>query len=165
MQELHPLVPTLRARDNAGVIAPPPLLFVAGVGLGVAIDYAIGNSLTLGSSPRWTLGIILLVAASVFLALALGLFHRAGTRPEPWQPTTMIVDSGVYGLTRNPMYLGMALAYAGLALLADSPAALLLLPVVLIVIDVGVIRREERYLETKFGPEYLRYKARVRRWL
>ena len=63
------------------------------------------------------------------------------------------------------MYVGMALAHAGLALLAGSLTALLLLPLAILVIQRGVIFREETYLTNKFGPEYLRYKARVRRWL
>jgi protein-S-isoprenylcysteine O-methyltransferase Ste14 len=63
------------------------------------------------------------------------------------------------------MYLGMALAYAGLALLFDSPLALLGLPLVVVIIDRAVIAREERYLAAKFGEEYLAYRARVRRWL
>ena len=63
------------------------------------------------------------------------------------------------------MYLGMALIHAGLAFAFDGPIALLLLPLVLIIIRTQVIAREERYLEAKFGDEYLGYKARVRRWL
>jgi protein-S-isoprenylcysteine O-methyltransferase Ste14 len=153
------------SRDHAHVIAPPPLIFTGFLILGLAVGryaaWEIGFSDLLGQ----TAGIGLLVAGAVFLGLALGLFRRARTRPEPWQPTTAIVSTGIYGVTRNPMYVGMALAYAGLALLADAPVALLLLPAVLLVIHFGVIRREERYLQAKFGDEYQRYAARVRRWL
>ena len=67
--------------------------------------------------------------------------------------------------TRNPMYLGMALIYAGLAIALDGPIALILLPVVLAIIQTQVIAREERYLEGKFGKAYRDYKARVRRWM
>ncbi len=67
--------------------------------------------------------------------------------------------------TRNPMYLGMALVYAGLAIGFDGPIAFALLPLVLIAIQTQVIAREERYLEAKFGDDYRRYKAEVRRWL
>lgn len=63
------------------------------------------------------------------------------------------------------MYLGMALIYAGLASGFDGPIAFALLPFVLIVIQTQVIAREERYLEAKFGEDYRRYKAEVRRWL
>ena len=78
---------------------------------------------------------------------------------------TALVDTGIYRFTRNPMYVGMALLYAGLALGFASGAALLLLPVVLVIIQTQVIAREERYMEAKFGANYLDYKRRVRRWV
>ena len=95
---------------------------------------------------------------------AWGLFERVGTRVEPWRASTGIVESGPFRWTRNPMYLGMALNYAGLAIALDGPIALILLPVLLAIIQTQVIAREERYLEGKFGQAYLDYKARVRRW-
>lgn len=140
-------------------------MFAGLLGVGLLIDVALAWTLGLATPARMIGGGLILAAGAGFLAAALGLFRRARTRPEPWRPTTAIVTTGVYSVTRNPMYVGMALAYAGIAVLADAPTALLLLPLVLVVIHVGVIRREERYLEDKFGPEYLRYKAQVRRWL
>ena len=85
-------------------------------------------------------------------------FSRKGTAVEPWKPTTAIVTTGPYRFTRNPAYLGMALTYVGIAVLSSAVWVLLPLPVVLAVIDRGVIAREERYLERKFGEEYLAYK-------
>lgn len=96
---------------------------------------------------------------------AAGLFRQLGTNVPPSQPTTLIATTGPYRWTRNPMYLGMALVYAGLAIGFDGPIALALLPLVLIAIQTQVIAREERYLEAKFGDDYRRYKAGVRRWL
>lgn len=152
--------------DTPGVIAPPPLVFASFLILGVASDRLfLGGSSYLPEVLRYVLAPALILAALVFLAGALGGFRRARTRAEPWEPTTAIVTGGVYRITRNPMYVGMALAYAGLALAADSPAALALLVPAVLVIQHGVILREERYLEAKFGGEYLRYKTRVRRWL
>ncbi|WP_192364491.1 methyltransferase family protein [Mesorhizobium mediterraneum] len=116
-------------------------------------------------TPAKVLAVLLGGAGVVFLAGALGLFRKAGTRPEPWQPTTAIVTSGVYRVTRNPMYVGMALVYAALALALGSLIALTLLPAAVLVIHRGVILREEQYLERKFGSEYRAYKARVRRSL
>ena len=80
-------------------------------------------------------------------------------------PLNVIATTGPYRWTRNPMYLGMALIYAGLAIGVDGPIAFALLPLVLIAIQTQVIAREERYLEAKFGGDYRRYKAEVRRWL
>jgi protein-S-isoprenylcysteine O-methyltransferase Ste14 len=152
--------------DTPGVIAPPPLIFLSFLLAGIAADpFLFGTSTALPEALRYGLGAAMALAAAVFLIGALGGFRVARTRAEPWKPTTAIVTGGVYRFTRNPMYVGMALAYAGAALALDSPSALLLFAPALLVIRHGVVLREERYLEAKFGGEYLRYKARVRRWL
>jgi len=80
-------------------------------------------------------------------------------------PTTVIVSVGVYRLTRNPMYFSLAILYLGITCWVNSIWCLLLLFPVLIVVNEGVIKREEKYLEKKFGDEYLKYKSTVRRWI
>jgi protein-S-isoprenylcysteine O-methyltransferase Ste14 len=75
------------------------------------------------------------------------------------------VAEGPYRFTRNPIYLGFTLVYGGVTALANSPWGALLLPFVLVLMQRGVIQREERYLERVFGEEYLQYKTRVRRWI
>jgi protein-S-isoprenylcysteine O-methyltransferase Ste14 len=114
---------------------------------------------------RWGAGGALVVAGVGLLAWFDIAFNRKGTPAEPWKPTTAIVTSGPYRLSRNPGYIGMALTYIGIALMSDALWALLPLPIVLAVIDRGVIAREERYLERKFGDEYLDFKRRRRRWI
>jgi protein-S-isoprenylcysteine O-methyltransferase Ste14 len=152
-------------QDNPGVIAPPPLIFAAFLGIGLGLDFLVFRVSTgLPAAPRYGLAAVLAVAA---LSLGLGAlfrFRRAGTHPEPWRPTTTIVTQGAYRFTRNPMYLGMALLYAAVAVAADSVVALILIVPLLVVIRYGVIAREERYLIAKFGDEYRRYRASVRRW-
>jgi protein-S-isoprenylcysteine O-methyltransferase Ste14 len=91
--------------------------------------------------------------------------RHAGTPANPYKPVSRIVTEGPFHYTRNPGYLSMAMIYTGVASLANALWAILLLPATLFVIQRGVIEREERYLERKFGEEYLRYKARVRRWI
>ena len=99
----------------------------------------------------------------------MGWFFRtmrsAGTPISPEEPVSNLVTGGPFRYTRNPGYLSMAMIYAGLACLANALWAILLLPATLLVIQRGVIEREERYLKRKFGEEYLRYKARVQRWI
>ncbi len=90
---------------------------------------------------------------------------RAQTNVDPRKPTTAIVAEGPYRYTRNPLYVGMTLIYAGISALANALPPVLLLPAVFAVMRRGVIEREERYLERKFGDEYLRYKGQVRRWI
>jgi protein-S-isoprenylcysteine O-methyltransferase Ste14 len=91
--------------------------------------------------------------------------RHAGTPTNPYKPVTRVVTEGPFRYTRNPGYLAMAMIYTGIAGLANALWAILLLPVAMFAIQRGVIEREERYLEGKFGEEYLRYKARVRRWV
>jgi protein-S-isoprenylcysteine O-methyltransferase Ste14 len=150
--------------DTAGVRVPPPLIYLAGLVVGFGLEVLLpGTSLPIGA--RWVLGGVVFVAG---LGLAMSFntaFARQGTAVEPWKPTTAIVTSGPYRLTRNPAYLSMALMYVGIALLGDALSVLVPLPVVLAAIDRGVIAREERYLERKFGREYLNYKETSRRWI
>ena len=150
--------------DNPGVVAPPPLIFLGGLGLGFVLE-ALLPSADIPDAVRWPLGVPLVLAG---LALALSFvraFARKHTAVEPWKPTTAIVTDGPYRVTRNPGYLGMALTYAGIAVLASALWPFATLLPTLMVIDRGVIAREERYLEAKFGAEYTGYRARVRRWI
>jgi protein-S-isoprenylcysteine O-methyltransferase Ste14 len=152
--------------NNAGVIAPPPLLYAAALGVGLAIDFLLYRVQTgLPATVRFGLAILLGVAGIGLNAAAFLQVLKAGTRPEPWRPTTAIVTDGVYASTRNPMYLAMALFYLALAIAADSGVAVIVLVPLLFVVQYGVVMREERYLEAKFGADYMRYKQAVRRWL
>jgi protein-S-isoprenylcysteine O-methyltransferase Ste14 len=108
---------------------------------------------------------MLIVFGLCFAGWAAWLFHRAGTGIPTWQPARRLVTRGPYAISRNPMYLGLTAAYAGLALALANAWALLLLGPVLIVMDRFVIAREEPYLEARFGQPYRDYLARVRRWL
>lgn len=154
------------APDNPGVIAPPPLLYIGALAVGFAIDALLGRMGTgLLGTLRYAVAAALLAGAVALLAGALGRFRRAGTNPEPWRPSTAVVTTGVYSLTRNPMYAAMTLIYLAIALAMDSVATFLLLVPLLLAVRYGVIAREERYLEAKFGDEYRRYKQSVRRWL
>lgn len=152
--------------DSAGVRLPPPFIYLGALLLGLAADRLV--ALSYFGIDRWLLvatGALLFAAGAVMMLAAAGLFRRLGTNIPPSRPTTLIATTGPYRWTRNPMYLGMALVYAGIAVGFDGAIALALLPLVLIVIQKQVIAREERYLESKFGDDYRRYKAKVRRWL
>ncbi|HEX6583088.1 MAG TPA: isoprenylcysteine carboxylmethyltransferase family protein [Thermoleophilaceae bacterium] len=152
------------APDSAGVTVPPPLVYLGGLAVGFALEALLPGS-SLPGVVQWVLGGGLLVAGLALLASFNTTFHRKGTAVEPWKPTTAIVTTGPYRFTRNPAYVGMALVYVGIAVLSQALWVLVPLPVVLLIIDRTVIAREERYLERKFGREYLDYKGSVRRWL
>jgi len=152
--------------DSAGVRFPPPFVYLGVLLLGLAVErFVIQRSFGLDWRLLVTTGALLFVAGTAMMLAAAGLFRRLGTNIPPSQPTTFIATTGPYRWTRNPMYLGMTLVYAGLAISLDEPIALALLPLVVIAIQTQVIAREERYLEAKFGDDYRRYKAEVRRWL
>jgi protein-S-isoprenylcysteine O-methyltransferase Ste14 len=150
--------------DTSGVRVPPPLLYVVGFLVGVALEIAFPiDSLPLAITLAGAL-----IGGLLWLALdgvAMLSFRRAGTSMVPFNPSTALVTSGPSRLTRNPMYLGMAFLYIGLALALGVIWALIFLPLVIAAVDRLVIVREEAYLVRKFGQPYRDYMARVRRWL
>jgi protein-S-isoprenylcysteine O-methyltransferase Ste14 len=150
--------------DTAGVAAPPPLVYVAGLVVGFALE-ALLPGVDLAAWIEWGVGGLLVVAGLALLLSFNRRFSRAGTAVEPWKPTTAIVTTGPYRITRNPAYLGMTLTYVGIAVMSSAVWVLVPLPFVIAVIDRAVIAREERYLERKFGEEYLAYQRTVRRWI
>lgn len=156
----------MRAADHSGVRFPPPLVFLGFILGGVALDALAGlPSLPLSGWLRWSFACVAAIAGLMLIISALALFQKAGTRAEPWQPSTALTTEGYYRRTRNPMYLGMAVLHLAIAVGVASLGSLLLLPAALIIVDRAVIRREEAYLSRRFGQHYLDYKARVRRWL
>ena len=155
-----------RNPDNPGVIAPPPLIFFAFLLVGWALDRWLDIPFPLlETDVRRGLAVFLLVLGLAIEGWAGGVFRRAGTNVAPWSPSTTVVTDGPYRYSRNPMYVGFAVTYLGLAIGLESPTAAILLVPCLAVMHWGVIRREEAYLEAKFGQAYRDYKQRVRRWL
>jgi protein-S-isoprenylcysteine O-methyltransferase Ste14 len=151
-------------RDAPGVVAPPPLVYLGGLAAGFVLE-ALLPSAHVPAAVRWPVGGALLLAGG---ALARGFFRafaRAGTPVSPYRASTTVVTSGPYRLTRNPGYLGMALTYAGIALVSGALWPFATLVPTVLTIDRGVIAREECYLERRFGDPYRDYKRRVRRWL
>ncbi|MCE5234376.1 MAG: isoprenylcysteine carboxylmethyltransferase family protein [Mizugakiibacter sp.] len=152
---------------HANVRFPPPLVYLLALLLGWALQRAW--PLPLGPAawgPVLRAVGVLLIAAGLGLALWANLrFRAAGTSPVPVRPSAALVEAGPYRWTRNPMYLGLALASAGIALLAHSGWMLLGALAAALVIDRYAIAREERYLLAAFGQAYADYCARVRRWL
>jgi protein-S-isoprenylcysteine O-methyltransferase Ste14 len=151
-------------QDPPGVIAPPPLIYLAGLGLGFAIG-AVLPSTTLPAAVSWPVGAALSVAGFLMARAFFRTLHRAHTPVDPYRTPSALVTTGPYRLTRNPGYVAMALGFAGVAVLVGNLWILAPLPAVLLVVDRGVIVREERCLERLFGAQYAEYRARTRRWL
>jgi protein-S-isoprenylcysteine O-methyltransferase Ste14 len=157
----------MKRRDHAGVFVPPPLLYVTPILAAAALHARRPWPISDGYAMALTLAGFIVLATGVAIGLAsVYSFRKANTTILPaGRPTTAIVARGPYRFTRNPMYLAMAVGHVGIALLLNSVWVLLPLPLVLLVVDLFVIRREERYLGDKFGDSYRDYCLRVRRWL
>jgi protein-S-isoprenylcysteine O-methyltransferase Ste14 len=153
--------------DHPGVLIPPPLIFLVPLLVGFLVGRRWPWPILPEPGPALVAAGVLAIGAALVLALsAVATFRRRGTTILPVRrPTRAIVDSGPYRFTRNPMYVGMAVAYVGGSLLLNSVWPLLLLPLAVLAVDRYVIAREERYLGAKFGDEYAAYTRRVRRWL
>ena len=155
------------APSNPGVRFPPPLVFVLPYFLSFLLDRRV-PFLIVGEDPPQVLS----VAGLAFLVGGFGLmlwgitdFWRAKTHLLPFKPASTLVVVRPFTFTRNPMYLGLTIAYLGGALATNWAWPLVFLPFVIGITNGYIIPREERYLRAAFGAEYADYCARVRRWL
>lgn len=152
--------------DHSNVIAPPPFIYGAAVLAGLALHWWVWPlPLPLEGNAAHYAGWAVMAPGLLLMFWAMRSFARADTAIIPYNTTTTIVPTGPYRFSRNPMYISMALVQIGFALMFATAWILILLIPTMLVIRYGVIAREERYLERKFGAGYLDYKNRVRRWL
>ncbi len=115
--------------------------------------------------PWGLVGLIPLAAGIALNLLADRAFHQVDTTVKPFQESTALITTGVYRLSRHPMYLGFALILAGAAALLGSLTPWIMIPVFIILMEMAYIRVEESMLAQKFGPGWLAYKSKVRRWI
>jgi protein-S-isoprenylcysteine O-methyltransferase Ste14 len=152
---------------TAGVIARPPLLFLAALLIGFVLDRLLRLPFPVPGTDlaHWIIGGSLILIGLALAAAGIRNFSRAGTPVRSIKPTRALVTTGIHGWTRNPIYLGMFLLYGGIGVAAQGPWILILTLPLAITIRYGVVAREEVYLERRFGEAYRDYKAGVRRWL
>lgn len=147
-----------------GIIAPPPLIYFTGF----LFAYAMNRfyPIPLFRPPLSVFLALLVVIPSAVLGLwSLLEFWRAKTNPFPHNPSSSLVIVGPYRFTRNPMYVSLTLLYVSFGFLLSIAWVLIVLPAIIFIVNVYVIRREESYLESKFGEQYRAYRQQVRRWL
>lgn len=157
----------MRARaDTPSILAPPPLLFLGCLLAGWLLGHIrLFEPFDLSLTARLTIGLSLIFGALTLALSALIVMHRFNTPAEPWRPTERIVQSGPFRFSRNPIYVALVLALAGMAALTASGWLMLFCPVLFLLLRYGVIQGEERYLSQKFGETYLQYMKKVRRWI
>jgi protein-S-isoprenylcysteine O-methyltransferase Ste14 len=114
---------------------------------------------------RIAAGTVAAVSSLVIMGFAIKLFRRTGQDPKPWATTPEIISTGIYRITRNPMYVGLALLQIAIGIGLANWWIIIGVPIVLLLIYSTAIRHEEAYLEQKFGRVYIDYKHSVRRWL
>jgi protein-S-isoprenylcysteine O-methyltransferase Ste14 len=149
--------------DSPGVRVPPPLVFLGGLAVGLALS-SWAPTAYLGRAIAHMVGGVLIGIGLLLASSAVYAFFRARTNLRPDRPSSALVRTGPYRFTRNPMYVSMTIVYVGVAVMMQSLWSLLLLPVVVAFIRTKVITREEAYMGRRFGADYLRYKSEVRRW-
>ena len=150
--------------DRPRVIAPPPILYLAALAIGLGLHVAFPVHLF----PREVTlvgGVAACVLGAALGGTGLRALRRAGTSQNPRRPTKALVVSGSYRISRNPLYLSLLCLYVGIAFFVNGLWPFVLAVPLVAVLRLGVIVPEERYLERKFGEEYRRYRSRVRRWV
>jgi protein-S-isoprenylcysteine O-methyltransferase Ste14 len=157
----------LNTQDVAGVIAPPPLIALAAVLVGVTLDRLLPAYMLvvlLSLEVRIGIGLLLMAAGTVLAISGRGAFVRFGTNVNPFKPSTALVCTAIFAHLRNPMYVGLAFLVAGVGIALASDWTLVMLVLAALTIHNGVVKREERYLEARFGEQYRQYMARVPRY-
>lgn len=150
--------------NNAGIITHPPFFYIGAAGIAVLthnlypLVYGVDQILEYAGIILFVVGIVIFVMASKF-------FRTNKQSPSVHATTVKIYSSGIYGRTRNPLYLGITLWMFAASCYFDNIWLAIVTAPLILVMNKLVIEKEEAYLERTFGDEYLDYKKRVRRWI
>ena len=150
--------------DRADIAFLPPFIPASAIALGLGLHFLWPLEFLPGGGASW-FGWLLLATAFAIAGAAAYEMKRARTHVDVRKPSTRIVTGGMFAHSRNPIYLSMALAVLAISVVANSLWVLLLAAPTALALQKIAIEPEERYLECKFGSDYLDYKARVRRWI
>jgi len=158
------------ANDGCVTDAPayriwPPVALGVPLLAGVIATAVAGDPFMLARDGVRIAGLVLLALFGLWNGWTLSVMGANRTAVLPGGATRVVLDRGPFGLSRNPLYVGLVVLDVALALIWPSAWALILVPVGVALLFWGAIAPEERYLSTKFGAEYDDYRRRVRRWL
>jgi len=153
-------------QDSPGVYIPPPLFYILIFIAGVFIQKKIPLNDTLFKSPAINiLGIVFFIIALFFSVRSLRQFFKSKNTLILIKPASSLQTDGVYSLSRNPMYVGLTILYLAVTCFLGNWWNIILLPLLLLIVQEYIIKREEKYLDRQFGRQYKGYKLKVRRWL
>ncbi|MEP6840653.1 MAG: isoprenylcysteine carboxylmethyltransferase family protein [Bradyrhizobium sp.] len=152
--------------DRPAVVVFPPVIPLTTLAIACVLQWLAPLGWIAGLEPSVRIGIGAVIALSGLLTTSAGrrALIKSGTNVSPSQPTTQLVTDGVFAHTRNPLYVGVSVALCGVALIFDLDWVVLLILPSCVLLHFAVVRREEIYLEQKFGDAYRHYKARVPRY-
>jgi protein-S-isoprenylcysteine O-methyltransferase Ste14 len=153
-------------QDNPRVYIPPPLIYVAVF----LVSFLIQQMIPLDrnffySAIAANISIVLILCSLIFSIPAVIQFVRSKNSIVPLKPASSLQFRGIYALSRNPMYFGLLLLYTGIGIVKGNWWTIILIPIVIILVHLLVIKKEEAYLKRAFGEDYLNYKRQVRRWI
>ncbi|MCB9194208.1 MAG: isoprenylcysteine carboxylmethyltransferase family protein [Flavobacteriales bacterium] len=153
-------------KDSPGVRIPPPLLYAATFLLALFLEKRLPiHPHLLSDRGSRVVGGVLIAGAIVFIFPALRQFFLSKNTLITHRPANSLQATGIYRFSRNPMYTGTLFLYLGLSCMLGNCWNFILAPFLVLLVQSYVIRREERYLERRFGQAYQDYRSKVRRWL
>lgn len=151
-------------RPSCGGVLPPPLIYLVCLLAGLGLDY-LWPAPVLSQAVQYGVGASLIVAGVLLFGLTLRVFSRANTSINHHRPTTTVITTGPFGLTRNPVYGAMTMLFIGIGTLIDGLWILAMVIPAVVIVHFFVILKEEAFLEREFGDTYRHYKKTVRRWI
>ncbi len=152
-------------KDHPGVYIPPPLIYVVIFLTALLMQKIIPiNNFWFHQRITKITGVVFLIIALFFLVRSLRQFVQSKNTVVTVKPASSLQTNGVYRITRNPMYLGLAIVYLCITCFIGNWWNIILLPLLLLIVQEYIIKREEKYLVRRFGQEYMVYKSKVRRW-
>lgn len=151
--------------DNPGVYIPPPLLYVVTFFAAVLIQRLLPLNIPFfHSTISKLIGSVIILLSLVLTFPALRQFFKTKNTLVTIKPANSLQTTGIYSVSRNPMYVSLLLIYSGLSFIIGNGWNFVLLPFLILLVQEYVIKREEKYLDRRFGQQYADYKTRVRRW-
>ncbi|MCW3117067.1 MAG: isoprenylcysteine carboxylmethyltransferase family protein [Chitinophagaceae bacterium] len=156
----------MKTKDHPGVYIPPPLIYVAVFFFSVLLQKLFPlKGIGLNSEKTLIIGWILILLSLLLTFPALWRFLVSKNSLIPIKSANSLQTEGIYSFTRNPMYLGLIVLYTGVAFLKGNDWTFILIPLLIIIVQLYVIRKEENYLQRVFGEKFNDYVKKVRRWI